>query len=185
LKANPGVIEHVQPVSAERLLPNSEDAGLETRMEGHRPTYVDNLQVMTSGPPPPNPAELLGSGRMKYVINQLRRKADIILFDSPPVLAVADAAVLATQVDGVLIVNDAGRTRRTLAKRAVERLRGVDAHLLGVVLNRLPSQGKNHYYYYAEEEDRGRRTRRRRSSRESQADPSRGEDRLREGKEPV
>jgi non-specific protein-tyrosine kinase len=112
-----------------------------------RPTEVENLWVLPSGPQPPNPAELLGSRRMQNIIRELQGQADVILFDSPPVLAVTDAAVLATQVDAVVMVNQAGRTRRSMAQRGVEELRRVGANLLGVVLNRL-SPGQDGYYYY-------------------------------------
>jgi capsular exopolysaccharide synthesis family protein len=81
---------------------------------------IPNLQVITSGPLPPNPAELLGSQRMLDVIEALKSRADIVLFDAPPVIAVTDAAVLGTRVDGVLLVINAGHTRREHAKRAKE-----------------------------------------------------------------
>jgi len=129
-------------------------------------TGIDNLWLLSSGPPPPNPAEMLGSGRMRTVIDQLKTQADIVLFDSPPVLAVTDAAVLATQLDGVVLVNDAGRTRRSLVQRAVEGLGKVNANLLGVVLNRMSSSHDGYYYYhyyYDESTDGGRNKRRRRS----------------------
>jgi len=97
-------------------------------------------------------------------------EADIVLFDSPPVLAVTDAAVLASRLDGVLLVNDSGRTRRSMAQRAVEGLRKVSANLLGVVLNRLSSASGGysyyHYYYYSESDD-GRQKRRRRRPKET------------------
>ena len=76
-----------------------------------QPTEIDNLTIMTSGPIPPNPSELLGSQRMKHVIDELSKLADIVIFDTPPVLVVTDAAVLGRQVDGVLLVADAGGTR--------------------------------------------------------------------------
>jgi capsular exopolysaccharide synthesis family protein len=111
-------------------------------------TDVENLQVLTTGPLPPNPAELLGSERMKGLVAHLKGKADILLFDSPPSLAVADAAILAAQLDGVLLVVDAGSTRRELVTRAVEGLNKIGANLLGVALNRLSSRGGGYYYYY-------------------------------------
>ena len=110
-------------------------------------TEVPNLRVLPSGPLPPNPAELLGSQRMTQLLQELKARADILLFDSPPVLAVTDAAVLSAQLDGVLVVFDAGRTRRQMATKAIEELRRVDANLLGVVLNRL-GQGPGRYHHY-------------------------------------
>ncbi len=112
-------------------------------------TGVENLRLLTTGPLPPNPSELLGSQRMARLVEQLKQEADVIVFDSPPSLAVADASVLATQADGVLIVADAGHTRRKMAREAVERFRQVGANLLGVALNRLKSgRGGYSYYYY-------------------------------------
>lgn len=96
---------------------------------------VPNLQVLTSGPLPPNPAELLGSQRMLDVIAALKQRADIILFDAPPVIAVTDAAVLGKRVDGVVLVVDAGQTRREHAKRAKEQLEKLNIRIVGAVLN--------------------------------------------------
>jgi succinoglycan biosynthesis transport protein ExoP len=121
----------------------------EPSLDGHlQPTGVDNLRLLTTGPLPPNPSELLGSQRMATLIERLKEQADVVLFDSPPSLAVTDASVLATQTDGVLIVADAGRTRRTLAKESVARFQQVGANLLGVVLNRLRVGRSGYYYYY-------------------------------------
>ena len=112
---------------------------------------VPRLRVLTSGPLPPNPSELLGSQSMRRLIERLRSQADVLVFDTPPVLPVTDAAVLAAQVDGVLVVAEAGQTRRTAARRAVEKLRTVGAPLLGAALNRVPVRGRGEYdyYYYA------------------------------------
>ena len=109
---------------------------------------TENLRVMTSGPIPPNPAELLGSARMKRLISALEAESDMILFDTPPVLAVTDAAVIAAQVDGVVLIVDAGRTRRSMLKRAVDELQRIGTPILGVVLNRLTSRRGGYYYYY-------------------------------------
>jgi capsular exopolysaccharide synthesis family protein len=97
-------------------------------------THVEGLSVLTSGPLPPNPAELMGSRRMEEVITALAGQADQIFFDSPPVVAVTDAAVLATKVDGVLLVISAGKTRREQARTAVQRLEQINARLVGTVL---------------------------------------------------
>jgi protein-tyrosine kinase len=121
----------------------------ELKLDGHlQPTGVENLRLLNTGPLPPNPSELLGSQRMAALIERLKEEADVILFDSPPSLAVADASVLATQTDGVLLVTDAGRTRRAMAKESVERFHKVGANLLGVVLNRLKAGRGGYYYYY-------------------------------------
>jgi non-specific protein-tyrosine kinase len=97
-------------------------------------TGVDGLHLLPSGPLPPNPAELLGSRRMAELIARLKDEADLLLFDAPPVVAVTDAAVLSTKVDGVLLVVSAGRTRREQAHRARELLGNVNARILGVVM---------------------------------------------------
>ncbi len=113
-----------------------------------QPTQIKNLSVLTSGPLPPNPSELLGSHRMGALIEALNSVADIIIFDSPPVLAVTDSAVLARQLDGVLLVVDSGETREPLARRAAEEMSKVGAQILGVALNRLSPTNTDGYYYY-------------------------------------
>jgi non-specific protein-tyrosine kinase len=113
-----------------------------------QPTHVPNLRVLTSGPIPPNPSELLGSQRMKRLIERLQAEADVVVFDSPPVLVVTDAAVLASEVDGVLLVVDAGNTRRDTATRARDTLAQVGANVLGATLNKLAGRGRDGYYYY-------------------------------------
>ena len=96
---------------------------------------VPNLEVLTSGPLPPNPAELLGSQRMLDVIESLKSRADLVLFDAPPVIAVTDASVLGTRVDGVLLVVQAGQTRREQAKRARQQLEKLHIRVIGAVLS--------------------------------------------------
>ncbi|MGD2145980.1 MAG: CpsD/CapB family tyrosine-protein kinase [Anaerolineae bacterium] len=96
---------------------------------------VENLQLMPSGPLPPNPADVLGSRKMEQVIAAFRDRADVILFDAPPVVAVTDAAVLGKKVDGVLLVVSAGQTRREHARRAKELLERVQVRIVGAVLN--------------------------------------------------
>jgi non-specific protein-tyrosine kinase len=124
-------------------------------------TKVENLRVLTSGPLPPNPSELLGSERMSKLIEHLKEQVDIVLFDSPPCLAVTDAAVLSSQLDGVLLVVDAGASRRELAARAVEGLRKVGGNMLGAVLNKVSPRGSGYYYYYYYYSKDGERTKRR------------------------
>jgi protein-tyrosine kinase len=97
-------------------------------------TGIEGLSVLTSGPLPPNPAEVMGSRRMEEVIAVLTERADQVFFDTPPVVAVTDAAVLATKVDGVLLVISAGKTRREYARTAVQRLEQINARLVGTVL---------------------------------------------------
>ncbi len=113
-----------------------------------RETAVPGLWVLTSGPLPPNPAELLDSERMQRLLEQLRDQADILLLDSPPVTALSDAIILATRVDGVLLVLDAGVTRRDAARKATESLSQVNARVIGALLNRVPPREIGYGYYY-------------------------------------
>jgi tyrosine-protein kinase Etk/Wzc len=96
---------------------------------------VENLDVLCCGTTPPNPAELLGSKRMQDFIRQMSARYDLLLFDSPPLLAVTDAAVLSTGVDGAILVVSAGSTRAAAIQRATEFLTAVGGKVLGVVLN--------------------------------------------------
>ncbi len=112
-------------------------------------TGVENLWLLPSGPLPPNPAEMLGSRRMAEIIAALKARADIVLFDAPPVIAVTDAVVLGTQVDGVLLVINAGKTRREHALRAKELLERVKVRLVGAVLNNAPPDQSLGGYYAA------------------------------------
>jgi non-specific protein-tyrosine kinase len=112
-------------------------------------TETENLQVLTTGPIPPNPAELLDSKRMHALIERFRLKFDLIIFDTPPILPRIDAAVLARHLDGVLLVIDAGHTRRDSAKRAKDALTHAGGRILGVVLNRIAHESY-YYYYYTE-----------------------------------
>jgi capsular exopolysaccharide synthesis family protein len=117
-------------------------------------TDVPNLYVLPSGPLPPSPEALVGSQRMRRLIEELGTRADVVLFDSPPVLACADAMVLASQTDGVVFVIDSGSTRRQAAKRALELLRNVDAKVLGGVLNKMHARSSEYYYYHSDGRDK-------------------------------
>ncbi|MEO8287715.1 MAG: CpsD/CapB family tyrosine-protein kinase [Chloroflexota bacterium] len=110
-------------------------------------TQVANLQVLTSGPVPPNPAEILGSRRMGEILDILKLKVEYILIDTPPIIAVTDAAILSPRVDGVLLVVNAGKTRRDLAVKARDILQQINANILGVVLNNAEVD-KSAYSYY-------------------------------------
>lgn len=98
-------------------------------------TAIKGLWLLSSGPLPPRPADLLGSKRMGAVIERLLDEADIVLLDAPPIMAATDAIVLGTRVDGVLLVVSAGETKREQAQQAIERLRKVNANIVGTVLN--------------------------------------------------
>lgn len=143
--------------------------------EAMKPVDSDkNLLVLPSGPPPPNPSELLSTPGTSAVFAALRLGADVVLVDSPPVLPVADATVLAGISDAMLLIAAAGRTTRRDCRRAVELLGHVDAALVGVVLNGATPQavygyrpGRAYRYTYRDESKpgRGRRKRRQRSKR--------------------
>ncbi len=122
-----------------------DDLAMQTLLQ---PTGVENLSVLTSGPVPPNPSELLGSHRMASLIGNLAAAADLVVFDSPPVLAVTDAAVLGRQLDGVLLVVDAGKTREQALANATTELQQTGANVLGIALNRIDSRRGGYYYYY-------------------------------------
>lgn len=107
-------------------------ADIETALH---PTAIAGLQLMPSGPVPPNPAEVIASARLEQILEALSKQADIVLIDSPPIGLVADAAQLAARTDGVLLVLRAGRSRREAAQRAKRQLEQVHARILGVVLN--------------------------------------------------
>jgi succinoglycan biosynthesis transport protein ExoP len=111
---------------------------------------VDNVSVISAGSPPPNPAELLGSSKMTDLIEKLKSLADIVLFDSPPALAVADSIVLAGRTDGVLLVIGYGETKKANSRKAVELLNRANARVLGTVLNRIEGPSSGYYYgkYY-------------------------------------
>jgi len=121
----------------------------ETRIESCvKSTEVPNLWVLPCGPVPPNPAEMLHASRFKEIVGALADKYDRILFDSPPLAAVADAAVLSTLVDGALLVLKAGKTSHEVAKRAVASLQAVNAPIAGVILNDLDLESREYSYYY-------------------------------------
>lgn len=107
---------------------------------------VPGLSVLTTGTPPPNPADLLSSQRMNEIIGVLKARADYILFDAPPVLAATDAAVLGNKVDGTLLVLRAGKTRRDQALQARQALERVNVRLVGAVLSNAPHQRRTPAY---------------------------------------
>lgn len=112
---------------------------------------IPNLEIITSGPKPPNPSELLGSARMKIFIEKLKNDYDMIILDSPPVLPVTDAVVLSRVVDGTILVINYGTTIYEMAHRAKESLQKVGSKIIGTVINNVPIRGHGYaysYYYY-------------------------------------
>lgn len=120
------------------------------KLEDALQTYEDTgLHVLSCGPIPPNPSELLQSRAMDALLEELRERFDIVILDAPPLLPVTDAAVLAGQSDGAIVVTRHGRTTRDQLSHAVERLDAVDAKTLGVVLNLTRGKGGGDAYAYS------------------------------------
>lgn len=113
-----------------------------------RTTELSGLRFVCSGTPPPNPSELLGSDRMVRITEDLVRSCDIVVFDTPPLNAVTDAAPLASRADATILVIEAGRTTRQTAAKAKDALDRVGAKIAGVVLNKVKSEGETYYYGY-------------------------------------
>ncbi|MDQ0232744.1 capsular exopolysaccharide synthesis family protein [Metabacillus malikii] len=111
-------------------------------------TAQDKLWVLSSGPIPPNPSEVLGSKGMQALLEQAKEDYDLIILDTPPVLAVTDGQVLANQADGVVLVVSSGKTEIESAKKAKELLDSAKAKILGVVLNNKKAEDSHYYYYY-------------------------------------
>ena len=123
-------------------------------------TDVKNLHVLTCGPIPPNPSEMLASKKIKEFVDSLRNHYDYVFIDAPPIGIVTDAGIISTYTDGCIFVVGAGDADIEMAKIAKERLESVGANILGVVLNKFDASGSNAYYNYYYEEDsktRGRR----------------------------
>jgi capsular exopolysaccharide synthesis family protein len=134
-------------------LPNTK--GLTTWLSGERNLddliqscdKAPNLKVLTSGPVPPNPAELIGSEEMRKLLNILSEQFNHIIIDSPPAISFTDASILSTMVDGVILVVHGGRSSRAVVRRAKQQLLDVGAHIFGVVLNNVKVDARDDYYY--------------------------------------
>lgn len=142
------------------------------------PTGVRNLRLLPSGPLPPNPAELLGSQRMAELIENLRMRAELVLFDSPPLLAVADTTILASVCDATLLVVLAASTKADSLRKATEQLAQSGTRLLGVILNRVSTSSSSyyyhyHYHYYASSDSEQRKRHRLHSQSSSQGEQQR------------
>lgn len=109
---------------------------------------VPDLDVLTSGPIPPNPSELLGSRSMAELFDEAKKNYEVIFFDTPPLLAVTDAQILANQCDGTILVISSGKTGNEQALKAKELLVSAKAKLMGVVLNNKKLENSHYYYYY-------------------------------------
>ncbi|WP_265605956.1 CpsD/CapB family tyrosine-protein kinase [Bacillus velezensis] len=110
-------------------------------------TLIDNLYVLTSGPTPPNPAELLSSKAMGELIQEMYSRYSLVIFDSPPLLAVADGQILANQTDGSVLVVLSGKTKMDTVQKARDALQQSKAKLLGALLNKKKIKKTEHYSY--------------------------------------
>ena len=108
---------------------------------------LPNLKVISSGPVPPNAAELLGSEEMRKLLYVLGENFTHIVIDSPPAISFTDASILSTMVDGVMLVVHGGRSSRAVVRRAKQQLQDVGAHIFGIVLNNVKMEGTDYYYY--------------------------------------
>jgi capsular exopolysaccharide synthesis family protein len=126
--------------------------GAHTAKEAIQTTDVPGVDLLASGPIPPNPAELLHTAQFRDLVAELRTRYDIVLFDSPPLNAVTDAAIIAPQVDGVVMIIHGQRTTRDAARSAMRQLRDVNANITGGVLNDVDLSSRQYgygsYYYY-------------------------------------
>jgi capsular exopolysaccharide synthesis family protein len=131
---------------------------------------VQNLDVLTSGPKPPNPPELLGSSKMQAFIKIVAEEYDVVIIDAPPVLPVTDAAVLSVLADGVILVISYGETSNHSLIQAKETLEKVDANIIGTIINNTPTKGYraySYYYYYNDDDNSSRRKSARHSKKAS------------------
>lgn len=115
-----------------------------------RPTRVEGLSLLTAGAEISTPSELLNSQTFRRFLAALTEVYDLIVVDTPPILTVTDAAVIASHVDGVVMVTVSGKTRLPSAARAIERIQDVGGHLLGLIVNRLTARSGGYYYHYYE-----------------------------------
>lgn len=122
----------------------------ESDVEGLMQSYdrLPNLKILTSGPVPPNPAELLGSDEMRKLLSGLSERFAHIIIDSPPAISFTDAAILSTLVDGVILVVHGGHSSRAVVRRAKQQLLDVGAHIFGIVLNKVKLEAEDYYYGY-------------------------------------
>ena len=112
----------------------------------------DNLDVLTSGKIPPNPSEMLSSMAMTNLLEGLKEKYDVIILDTAPLKAVTDAQILATKVDGTILVTRAERTKREAVIEAKNLLEKVGANIIGTVLHAVENNKNKYYYYYGSDE---------------------------------
>jgi len=122
--------------------------GKHSLAEAIQKTEIEGLHIIHSGPIPPNPAELLGSRRMKELVQSLSEEFDIVLIDAPPTLGFADSLLISRSVDSVLMVTSPGITQRRSLQRSLDDIRKVHGKILGVIINRLQSRADEYRYNY-------------------------------------
>ena len=116
-------------------------------------TGIEGLHIITSGPIPPNPAELISSTSMDILIEELKKRYDIIVFDAPPTLSVTDAQILSNKCEGTIFVVNSKETNRDHAQKAKDLLVSAKAHILGVVINNYKlTKDQSYYQYYGTRE---------------------------------
>jgi capsular exopolysaccharide synthesis family protein len=139
---NVGVVNHIlKDIPIERVTQN----------------YMENLDVIPVGPLPPNPTALLTSKKFGELMNQLKEKYDKIVIDLPPILAAADALIIAKHADGLILVVRAGKTQKHSLKVALENIQTSDTKLLGLIINDINEKSSNYYYYYYQEGEKKKR----------------------------
>ena len=134
---------------------------------------LESLEVLTCGVIPPNPAEILGSERMRELLESLKKQYDIILVDAPPIIAVTDPSILASMMDGVILIVRSGSSKKDAVLHAVEQMKRVEAPLLGLILNGIQASNAygsyyyyNYYhYYYGQDGDKKRKKKSRKKGR--------------------
>jgi polysaccharide biosynthesis transport protein len=142
--------------SLHKILARDNGVGLSNLLAGGsdispavQPTNYRNLSFLPCGPLPPNPAELLSGGKMRAVLKAARHAFDLVVIDGPPVMGLSDAPLLASVVDGVVVVVESGGTKRDLAKSMVRRLRAGRAHILGAILTKFDVKKAGYAYGHA------------------------------------
>src|SRR5690606_5559127 len=116
---------------------------------------INNLEYITCGTIPPNPAEMLESEKMRQFLSYMREKYDIVILDSPPVIAVTDSEILSTMVDGTILIVSADTTEMELMERSVELMKNEKSSFIGTILNNFSYRSGygsyyKYYYYYSE-----------------------------------
>jgi capsular exopolysaccharide synthesis family protein len=144
---------HLRLPTVHKIFDVSNRGGLSSVLEGKatldeavQETKAEGVFVLTSGPLPPNPAELISSPQMAELIEQLARQYDMVLLDTPSILAVTDAAALAQSADGVVLVVERAHARQESVRAARQQLTDVQASALGVIINRSEEDGIYDYY---------------------------------------